>query len=79
MRGHHLCLFERAVVQEIRRNARGAEGIAADRGEDTRLQRPPLHHAVGVNAVQASVGETDEKEDAMRGNSAISHSMGSSR
>src|SRR5918996_246807 len=57
MRGHHLRLFKRTIVQKIRRNARGAEGVAPDRGEDTRLQCPPLYHAVGVNAVQASVGE----------------------
>jgi hypothetical protein len=30
MRGHHLRLFKRAVVQEIRRDAGSAEGMATD-------------------------------------------------
>jgi hypothetical protein len=35
MRGHHLCLFERPIIEEVRRNTRGTEGMAANGYKNT--------------------------------------------
>ena len=45
MCGHHLCLFERPIIEEVRRNTRGTECMAPDRGEDAGGGSSALYHA----------------------------------
>jgi hypothetical protein len=51
MRGHHLCLLQQPVIKQVRRNARGAEGMTPNRGVDAGSQWSALYHAVATKVL----------------------------
>jgi hypothetical protein len=51
MRGHRLCVLQRAAGFKIGGDARGAEGMAADPGSRAELGGAALDHAPGVDPV----------------------------
>jgi hypothetical protein len=50
-------LLQRAAVLQVRRDARGPEGVIADPGSDPGGPRPALNHRVGVGLGQGGSGE----------------------
>jgi hypothetical protein len=54
---HKLCVFERAVVFEICRDAGRPEGMSAYADVHAELSRAALDHSVSVDAVHGFVGQ----------------------
>ena len=54
---HVLRVLQLAAIQEVLRDARRPERVAADGGQDAGVAGPALDHAVGVNAVQTFIRE----------------------
>ena len=57
VRRHRLRVLQRAAGFEIRRDARGAKGVAADPASRAKVGGAALDHAPGVDAVHRLVGQ----------------------